>query len=125
MSGSSVRASGSRRAWTAVLGSPVCLLQRRVDLHGFCRDGGFALVLAGHVPEDELDSLEHVQREEEAQANVLHRRVRNVEQEHIERERLHSRQRLQLLELRSLLALECLESGSLAGQCEKSGAEGE
>ena len=100
-------------------------LQRLLDDFNFGRDSSFALSLAGQVPEDELEALEAVEREEEAQAHVLHRRVRNVEQEHIERERLHSRQRLQLLELRSLLALQCLESHSLAGQCEKSGADGQ
>ena len=100
-------------------------LQRLLDDFNFGRDSSFALSLAGQVPEDELEALEAVEREEEAQAHVLHRRVRNVEQEHIEYKRLQCRQRLQLRKLGSLLALEGHEPACLAGQSKEPSAERE
>ena len=74
-------------------------LQGLFNLFNLGLDSGFSLFLVGQVPEGELEALENVKREEEAQARVLRRRVRNVEDEHIETERIHCRQRLQFLEL--------------------------
>ena len=90
---------GRLRASIAKYGSSVRFLQGLFNLFNLGLDSGFSLLLVGQVPEDELEALEKVKREEEAQARVLRRRVRNVEEEHIETERIHCRQRLQFLEL--------------------------
>ena len=89
---------GRLRASIAKYGSSVRFLQGLFNLFNLGLDSGFAPFLVGQVPEGELEALEKVKREEEAQARVLHRRVRNVEEEHIETERIHRRQRLQFLE---------------------------
>ena len=100
-------------------GFSVRFLQGLVNLFNLGLDSGFALFLLGQVPENELEALEKVKREEEAQAHVLHCCVRNVEDEHIETERIHCRQWLQFLELGRLLALEAHEPARLAGQCKE------
>ena len=68
------------------------------------------------VPCDELDSLERVEREEEAKPHILHRRVRYLEQEDIVAELLQGREWLQFLKLGRFLELECLEATGLGGK---------
>ena len=66
------------------------------------------------VVDGKLETLEQVQREEEAKADVLHHCVRNVEQDHVEAEREESDQWLKLLQLGGLLAFEGHEPARLA-----------
>ena len=72
-------------------------LESLVHLLNFLLDGSFSLFLARQVVKHEFKALEQVQREQEAQANILHRSVRYMEKEYIEHEGLYRRQWLQLL----------------------------
>ena len=78
--------------------------------------GLFTYLLLGEVPCDEFDSLENVERKEEAKPHILHRRIRHMEQEDIEAELLQGREWLQFLKLGRFLELECLEATGLGGK---------
>lgn len=104
-------------------GSNACFFERLVDIFKLTPDGSFSLLLLGHVVEDKLEALEHVEQENENQASILHCCVLDVEQEHIEQEGVESGQWLQFLERGSLLSLECHESARLASHSKESSAE--